>query len=126
MSEAPSTPTVAPGNGSEKRSLLPQLRSRWWTLLLILSVLLALAMGGLGRVLGDRRLGFVCAALAWLLPALVAVHVAGAHLNLVPAHARCQSLQGAGITNTIRAGKRRRRSPQGRTYSLPVTSKDWG
>ena len=54
------------------------------------------------------------------------VHVAGAHLNLVPAHARCQSLQGAGITNTIRAGKRRRRSPQGRTYSPPVTSKDWG
>lgn len=55
MSEAPSTPTAAPGTGSEKRSILPQLRSRWWTLLLILSLMANFLV--IGLALGFRYEG---------------------------------------------------------------------
>lgn len=56
------------------------------------------------------------------------VALVGDHLNLVPAHARCQSRQGAGITNAKRRAKSRasgrQRGADGR--SGPVTSKRWG
>lgn len=64
MTDTPSAPPGAPaGSDTQRRPLLPQLRSRWWTLLLIVSLManflvIGLAVGfGLDRGRPDRIMG---------------------------------------------------------------------